>query len=217
MTNLGVEWIEVGSRIVIWPLSRPSYVPAPPDLIGPRVYLRPPAFADYRIWANLRDASRDFLVPWEPTWPDDSLTRSAYRDRVDRQVKEWRQDLGYAFHVFRRDDDQLLGGINFSNVRRAAAQACNLGYWMGAAFAHQGLMTEALKLLLPHAFEGLGLHRIDAACIPDNLPSRRLLLKFGFQEVGVAKGYLKINGAWRDHVLHCLRAEDLKKSPEMRT
>src|SRR5512147_1389175 len=69
MTNLGVEWIEVGSRIVIWPLSRPSYVPAPPELIGPRVYLRPPAFADYRVWASLRDASRDFLVPWEPTWP----------------------------------------------------------------------------------------------------------------------------------------------------
>ena len=194
---------------MIWPLSRPSYVPAPPKLIGQRVYLRPPVMADYRAWSILRDASRDFLIPWEPSWSDDALTRGVYRDRVDRQIKEWRQDLGYGFHIFRGADDQLLGGINFSNVRRAAAQACNLGYWMGAAFAHQGLMTEALGLLLPYAFDGLALHRIDAACIPDNLPSRRLLSKFGFREVGEAKGYLKINGAWRDHVLHCLLVDDL--------
>lgn len=201
---------------MIWPLSRPSYFPTPPRLLGRRVYLRPPVFGDYRAWVMLRDASRDFLVPWEPSWAEDALTRNAYRDRVDRQAKEWRQDLGYGFHVFRAVDDQLLGGINLSNVRRAAAQACNLGYWMGSGFANQGLMTEALRLLLPYVFDGLGLHRVDAACIPENLPSRRLLLKFGFREVGEAKGYLKINGAWRDHVLHCLLEADLRASPGMR-
>lgn len=201
---------------MIWPLPRPSYAPAPPDLVGERVYLRPPIFADYRAWAVLRDASRDFLVPWEPAWAEDSLSRGAFRDRVDRQAKEWRQDQSYGFHLFRKADNQLLGGVNFSNVRRAAAQACNLGYWMGREFAHQGLMSEGLSLLLPYAFAGLALHRVDAACIPDNLPSRRLLLKFGFCEVGEAKAYLKINGAWRDHILHCLLEADLKASPGMR-
>lgn len=201
---------------MIWPLSRPSYIPAPPRLLGERVYLRPPVFGDYRAWMMLRDASRSFLVPWEPTWAEDALTRNAYRDRIDRQAKEWRQDFGYGFHVFRVADDQLLGGINLSNVRRAAAQACNLGYWMGSGFANQGLMTDALRLLLPYVFDGLGLHRVDAACIPDNMPSCRLLQKFGFREVGEAKGYLKINGEWRDHILHCLLEAELRAAPGMR-
>jgi ribosomal-protein-alanine N-acetyltransferase len=77
-------------------------------------------------------------------------------------------------------------------------------------------MTDALRTLLLHAFQALGLHRIDAACIPDNAPSRHLLAKFGFQEVGQAKGYLKINGEWRDHLLTSALLEDVMRAPAMR-
>ncbi len=127
-------------------------------------------------------------------------------------------DLGYSFHIFatrpRRDSKRtLLGGVNLNNVRRLSAQACNLGYWMGAPYAGQGLMRAALDVLLPHAFApedgakpGIGLHRIDAACIPENTPSRRLLLRCGFREIGLAPAYLKIDGAWRDHICHQLLA-----------
>src|SRR4029079_5661465 len=94
-------------------------------------------------------------------------------------------------------------------------QAANLGYWMGEEYANQGYMTDAVRVLLPHAFQALGLHRIDAACIPENRPSRHLLEKFGFREIGEAKGYLKINGEWRDHLLTSALLEDVLASPAM--
>jgi ribosomal-protein-alanine N-acetyltransferase len=185
-------------------------------LMGERTYLRPPSRADYKPWVAVREASRAFLEPWEPSWGDDALERAVYRDRVARILQEWRLDLGYGFHVFRRSDDGLIGGVNLNNVRRGVAQAANLGYWMGEFNANQGYMTDALHALLPHAFQSLGLHRIDAACIPENKPSRHLLAKFGFREIGEAKGYLKINGEWRDHLLTSALLEDVMNSEAMR-
>ncbi|HVT50936.1 MAG TPA: GNAT family protein [Dongiaceae bacterium] len=184
-------------------------------LAGDRTYLRPPDRRDYRAWAAVRDVSRGFLEPWEPSWGEDALERVVYRDRIARIQQEWRLDLGYGFHIFRKEDDRLLGGVNLNNVRRGVAQAANLGYWMGETFANQGYMSDALRALLPHAFHSLGLHRIDAACIPENRPSRHLLAKFGFREIGEAKGYLKINGEWRDHLLTSALLEDVLASPAM--
>jgi ribosomal-protein-alanine N-acetyltransferase len=185
-------------------------------LFGERVYLRPPSRRDYRAWATLRAASRTFLVPWEPSWGEDALDRGVFRERLLRIQQEWRLDAGYGFHIFRREDDSLLGGVNLTNVRRGVAQAANLGYWMGEVHANRGFMGDALRALLPYAFQTLGLHRIDAACIPSNQPSRHLLTKFGFREIGEAKGYLKINGEWRDHLLTMARFEDFLASPAMR-
>jgi ribosomal-protein-alanine N-acetyltransferase len=185
-------------------------------LLGERTYLRPPARGDYKQWIEVREQSRGFLEPWEPSWGEDALERVVFRDRVARILQEWRLDLGYGFHIFRRLDDKLIGGVNLNNVRRGVAQAANLGYWMGEIYAHQGYMTDAIRVLLPHALQGLGLHRIDAACIPENMPSRHLLAKFGFREIGEAKGYLKINGEWRDHLLTSALLEDVMTSAGMR-
>jgi ribosomal-protein-alanine N-acetyltransferase len=185
-------------------------------LLGERIYLRPPARGDYKQWVEVRETSRGFLEPWEPSWGEDALERSVYRDRVARILQEWRLDLGYGFHILRRADDRLIGGVNLNNVRRGVAQAANLGYWMGEIYANHGYMTDTVRTLLPHAFQGLGLHRIDAACIPENQPSRHLLAKFGFREIGEAKGYLKINGEWRDHLLTSALLEDVMKSEAMR-
>src|SRR3954462_14024034 len=177
---------------------------------------RPPARGDYKQWVEVRETSRTFLEPWEPSWGEDALERAVFRDRVARILQEWRLALGYGFHIFRKSDDRLIGGVNLNNVRRGVAQAANLGYWMGEVYANHGYMTDAVRALLPHAFQSLGLHRIDAACIPDNRPSRHLLTKFGFREIGEAKGYLKINGEWRDHLLTSALLEDLLASPAMR-
>src|SRR5262249_40437516 len=133
---------------------------------------------------------------------------AAYRRRLRQMAAEWRGDQGYGLFLFAREGDLLVGGVNLSNVRRGVAQACSLGYWMGAAFANKGMMGEALTALLPYAFERLGLHRIEAACLPHNKPSRALLTKLGFREEGYAGKYLKINGIWQDHVLYALLAED---------
>ena len=177
-------------------------------LRGERLYLRPPRRGDYRQWAAVRGASREFLVPWEPAWPEDALTRACYRRRLRRASLDWREDLGYSFHLFERRQDRLLGGVALNNVRRGVAQSCSVGYWMGAPYARQGFMTEALAAVLDFAFEDLGLHRVEAACLPSNQPSRRLLGKMGFKEEGFARKYLRINGAWEDHILFAMLRED---------
>lgn len=84
----------------------------------------------------------------------------------------------------------------------------SLGYWMGAPFARQGYMTQALKIIIPFTFHRLEMHRIEAACLPRNTPSRGLLQKLGFVEEGLARRYLLINGVWEDHLLFGLVADD---------
>lgn len=175
---------------------------------GRRLYLRAPALEDWQAWAELRAKSRAFLTPWEPTWSRDALTRTLYRRRLRQYAEEWRQGMGYSFFLIGRADDRLVGGISLSNVRRGVAQAGTLGYWVGASYAGRGYMTEAIGLALDFAFTDLGLHRVEAACLPSNEPSKAVLLKNGFQEEGFAQKYLRIDGEWRDHLLFGLLKDD---------
>lgn len=168
---------------------------------GEGVWLRPPRAADFAEWRELRAHSRAFLQPWEPTWPTDDLSRAAFRRRLLAYARDREIGLAYPFFVFRTSDDALTGGITLSNVRRGVAQMGSVGYWCGRPFARQGLTLSAVRALSEFAFRTLGLHRLEAACIPDNAPSRSLLAKAGFAEEGFAQAYLKINGGWRDHVL----------------
>ena len=173
-----------------------------------RVYLRPPRLGDWHAWADLREESRAFLTPWEPTWPQDALGGSAFRRRVRTYSQEWRDGIGYSFLIFRRADDQLIGGVTLSNVRRGVCQSASLGYWTGQPHARRGHMTEALVAGLNFAFDDMALHRLEAACLPNNLASRRLLDKMGFREEGFAERYLRINGQWRDHVLFAMLCDE---------
>jgi ribosomal-protein-alanine N-acetyltransferase len=168
---------------------------------GEGVRLRPPRASDYAEWRELRAMSRAFLQPWEPTWPADDLSRAAFRRRLLAYARDREAGVAYPFFVFRASDDALSGGITLSNVRRGVAQMGSVGYWCGKPYTRQGLTLAAVRALCEFAFRTLALHRLEAACIPDNAPSRTLLLKAGFTEEGFARAYLKINGGWRDHVL----------------
>jgi len=173
-----------------------------PSIAGDGVSLRTPAMTDFNAWAALREASRDFLVPWEPTWPGDDLTRSAFRRRIRRYTEDLRTDQGYAFLIFRHPDDVLVGGLTLANIRRGVAQAGSLGYWMGLPHIRKGYMTAAVRAVIPFAFATLRLHRLEAACIPTNAGSIRLLENTGFLREGYAREYLCINGIWQDHLLY---------------
>lgn len=179
-----------------------------PAIHGAGVVLRAPQPSDYAAWAELREASRSFLVPWEPTWPVDDLTRAAYRRRLRRYAEDQRADLAYAFFLFRETDDALVGGLTLGNIRRGVAQAGSLGYWMGAPFARKGYMTAAVRAVLGFAYSGLRLHRVEAACIPSNVPSISLLKRTGFAREGYAREYLCINGSWQDHLLFARLRDD---------
>jgi ribosomal-protein-alanine N-acetyltransferase len=182
-----------------------------PSIEGDGVFLRTPQMTDFEEWAALREASRAFLTPWEPTWPDDDLSRSAFRRRVRRYAEDLRADLGYAFLIARHSDGALVGGLTLANIRRGVAQAGSVGYWVGLPFVRQGYMTAAVRAVIPFAFASLRLHRLEAACIPTNAGSTRLLEKTGFSREGYAREYLCINGLWQDHLLYA-RLKDGPKS-----
>ena len=176
-----------------------------------RVCLRPLRQGDWRAWAELREGSRAFLAPWEPTWSHDALTRGAFRRRVRAYEREWQQGTAYSLLVVRRSDDCLMGGVTLSNLRRGVAQSASLGYWIGEPHARQGFMTEALSGILDFAFDDLALHRIEAACLPDNLASQALLRRIGFGEEGYAREFLRINGRWQDHLLFGMLRDDWRQ------
>ena len=185
-----------------------GFTEAEPVIAGDGVYLRAPQAGDFTAWATLREQSRDFLTPWEPIWPSDDLSRGAFRRRLRRYGEDQRNDMAYAFLVFRSEDHALVGGLTLANIRRGVAQAGSLGYWIGAPFAHRGYMSAAVRTLLTYSFGALRLHRVEAACIPTNAPSIGLLEKCGFTREGYARRYLCINGVWHDHLLYARLADD---------
>jgi len=167
-----------------------------------RLTLRLPQHGDYRPWRALREASADFVKPWEPAWSSDHLSRRAFTNRVYWASRSARAGTALPLFLFRREDRAFLGALTLDHVRRGPAQTGTLGYWIGAPYARQGYMREALEAVVHHAFTRLDLSRLEAACLPENRASRGLLEKCGFKYEGVAQAYLQINGRWRNHVLY---------------
>ena len=180
------------------------------EVHGKQVYLRHPVMSDYTAWAQLRALSRHHLTYWEPQWARDELARSSFRRRLRQYQREQKEDVGYAFLIFRHTSAELVGGLSLSNVRRGVAQTASVGYWVGAPHAGNGYMTDAVKAIMPYVFVTLGLHRLEAACLPHNAPSSRVLEKCGFKREGMARRYLKINGIWQNHDLFALLQDDAR-------
>jgi ribosomal-protein-alanine N-acetyltransferase len=183
--------------------------PEPRVLVhGRTLYLRSPRASDYKAWAGIRSLSKNHLEPWEPVWAEDALTRAAFRRRLAAQNAEARAETGLGLFIFGRGDQRLIGGVTVGNVRRGVVQSASLGYWIGAPYVGRGAMTDALQALLPFLFDHFGLHRVEAACMPENAASRRVLEKAGFAYEGRARAYRKIAGQWRDHLLFAKLAQD---------
>ncbi len=171
--------------------------------LGPRVYLRSPSAADGLALLALNQASADFHRGWvyPPITPAD-FAAYVMRCQLDNYV---------GMLICRRSDDALLGAINLSEIVRGPLQSAYLGYYIGAPFARQGYMREALNLALRHAFETLKLHRVEANIQPNNHPSIALVQRAGFTQEGYSRRYLKIGGRWRDHQRWALLAEDWRR------
>ncbi len=156
----------------------------------------------------LRNISRDFLIPWEPKWGNGMAAKTSFKRRLTQAQLSWIKGNGYGFFIFNSTNNQLLGGITMANVRYGVVKSASIGYWIGAPYARQGYMAEAISMTLEFAFIKLNLHRIEAGCIIDNQPSRKLLLKSGFYEEGIAREYLCINGKWQDHMKYAILKSD---------
>lgn len=173
-----------------------------------RMTMRPPTHSDFRNWTGLRRESRAFLEKWEPNWAEDHLSRKGFANRVYWSNRAVNSGSAVPLFLFRRDNAHLLGAITLDNIRRGPSQSGTLGYWIGESHARQGYMREAIVALVHYAFERLDLSRVEAACLPENTPSRGVLEKCGFKYEGVAQSYLQINGRWSNHVLYSVLRGD---------
>lgn len=172
-----------------------------PTAAGELTYIRPIHRNDFREWATLREQSRTFLTPWEPVWTTDELSLAAYKARLRRAREDEKTNSALAFFIFEKSSHRLVGGITLGHMRHGVAMSGQIGYWIGEPFAGKGYMTDAVRTLVRYSFVKLGLHRLEAACIPGNLRSVRVLENAGFTQEGLLKSYLKINGQWQDHLL----------------
>ena len=186
-----------------------------PKIETERMTLRLPSHADYRTWAELREGSADHLVQWEPVRAPDHLSRKAFTNRVYWAARAEAQGTALPLMLIRRADNLLIGAITLDNIRRGPVQAGTLGYWIGRPHARQGYMREAIQSVVHHAFQVMDLSRIEAACLPENAPSRGVLEKCGFKYEGVAQSYLQINGRWRNHVLYANLRHDRRGKTEV--
>lgn len=186
------------------------------EIATERLLLRPPRFGDYEEWSALRNESRTFLTPWEPRWASDHLTRQSFRRRVSWATRSIHEKRAYPLFLIRKRDGALVGAVTLDNMRRGPAMAVTVGYWVGERYARRGYMREALNAARDYAFRRLDVSRVEAACLPENQASRRLLEKCAFKYEGVAQAYLQINGRWRDHVLYAALREDRRGPSDAR-
>jgi ribosomal-protein-alanine N-acetyltransferase len=196
-------------------LRRPLDVRGAPvnDLVvlkGRRVTLRPLAVADFNQWHEVRTRSADWLTKWEPRRPpgapDVVDSRAAFAARCRARDRERQLGAGYGFGIFH--GPRFCGEININGVQRGPFQNAYVGYWVDEACAGQGLVPEAVVVVARHAFEELGLHRLQIAIIPRNGASRRVVEKLEIRDEGVAVRYLEINGEWEDHIRFAITLEE---------
>jgi [ribosomal protein S5]-alanine N-acetyltransferase len=179
---------------------------------GDTVLLRRPTARDEEEYFALRRASAAFLRPWEPKAPKGADKHTAFR----RMLAANRTRRCERLLVCSQLDGRLMGCIAINEIVRGAFQCGFLGYWIGAAYARRGYMTEALELMLRHAFGALGLHRVEANIMPHNRPSIRLVTRAGFRQEGLSKRYLEIAGCWQDHERWALLREEFQGAARRR-
>ncbi|MFS4437212.1 GNAT family N-acetyltransferase [Paracoccaceae bacterium GXU_MW_L88] len=173
-----------------------------PVLVTERLRLSPPLMGDFNEWRRLRSDGWDFLSRWEPARDPRHYTRNGFRARVD-----WAQRMiedGRAVPLFIRplDGGPMLGAITLDNIRRGVSQQGTIGYWLGEPHVGKGYMTEAVSAVISYAFFDLDLSRIEAAILPHNSASRKVLESVGFQREALLPAYLKIADQWQDHILY---------------
>jgi [ribosomal protein S5]-alanine N-acetyltransferase len=179
-------------------------------LFGRRVLLRPIEAADFAKWQEVRRRNTDWLTKWEPArisgQPDVVEDSQAFGVRCSARQRERQMGTGYGFGIF--VEGVLAGEINLNSLQRGPFQSCYIGYWIDEAQAGNGYIPEAFVVAARFAFEELHLHRVQAAIVPRNTASRRVVEKLELREEGTSERYLEINGIWEDHIRYAITAEE---------
>lgn len=176
-------------------------------LSQPPVVLRPIRASDERAWNRVRERNAEWLLPWDATVPPGGDPRpGSFRAMVRWLNRRARAGAALPFAV--EIDGEFAGQVNVNNIVWGSARFASIGYWIDQRYAGRGLMPLAVAMTIDHCLRVVGLHRIEIAIRPENTNSLRVVEKLGLREVGFAPGYLHIDGAWRDHRIFAVTAEE---------
>lgn len=188
-----------------------SRTPPELELVGARVLLRPLRAEDWERWRDVRERSRVWLEAWEPRpepgAADPVSDREAFRSRCGAWDRQRHFDAAYGFGLFLLDG-RFAGEVSLGSVTRGPFQSAFVGYWIDEALAGNGYVPEGVVLLLRYAFEVLNLHRLEAAIVPRNSPSRRVVEKLGLRDEGTSQRFLQIQGVYEDHIRYAMTADE---------
>ena len=148
---------------------------------------------------SLVSRNREFLAPWDPVTPDRAFTASGQREVVEGALT--RHEQGEMLPHVIVLDGEIVGRINLASITYRAFHSAGMGYWVSQAHNGRGVATAAVGAMLGHAFDALGLHRVQAETLVHNHASQRVLEHNAFERIGYAPAYLRIAGTWQDHVL----------------
>lgn len=180
-------------------------------LVTERLVLRPPRTTDVGEIRRLLRANQRHLEAWNPAPPpgEDPTSITEVSKAVLRQRREWKHGRAFTFMMALRESPAtFMGKIALSGILRGAMYGAYLGYWIDADHQGKGLVTEGIRAVLDFAFGPAGLHRVQAAIMPRNARSLRVIEKLGFRREGYAERYLQIAGAWEDHVIFARTREE---------
>jgi ribosomal-protein-alanine N-acetyltransferase len=174
--------------------------------VNGEVTIRPAVRSDAAEVAALLSSQRQHLKPWDPRREQAFFTRGGQRSRLSQVERE--RAAGTSFRFLILEAGELAGEVSITNVVRRSFQSANVGYWVAGERCGRGVATSAVAAICGFAFGELGLHRLEAGTLLHNTGSQIVLDRNGFRPFGVASAYLRIAGAWCDHVLFQRTAED---------
>jgi ribosomal-protein-alanine N-acetyltransferase len=183
-------------------------------VVTDRLVLRPPRTTDVPELRRVLRANAEHLRPWSvaPSPGEDPTSLTSVSGTVLRNRRDWKRGQSFVLLAAARDgEDRILGRVALGGVLLGAFQNAHLGYWIDAEHQGRGLMTEAVRAATTFAFKTAGLHRVQAAVMPRNTGSQRVLEKAGYRREGVAERYLFIAGRWEDHLLFAVTGEEWRE------
>ena len=164
-----------------------------------KVSIRPASDDDAEPLVELLNRDRAFLAPWQPARTEEFFTLAHQRREIDKALAQQHDGVLLPYVIL--SDGKVVGQIAVSNIVLRAFHSGDLGYWVSQAHNGRGVATSSVALMVAVAFEGLRLHRLQASTLPHNIGSQRVLARTGFERIGLAPKYLRIDGRWQDNVL----------------
>ncbi|CAM5685150.1 hypothetical protein STENM223S_08229 [Streptomyces tendae] len=184
----------------------------PVELVDGDIVLRPIKLRDQKVWREVNRRNRDWLRPWEATIPPPTPSGPiAHRPTYRQMVRHLRSEAsaGRMLPFVIEYQGRLVGQLTVAGITWGSMCSGHIGYWVDEAVAGRGVVPTSVAMVVDHCFRSVGLHRVEVCIRPENGPSRRVVEKLGFREEGLRPRYLHIDGAWRDHLVFALTAEEV--------